>query len=167
MRKLSQRQTLRKISQRHNYQSIVQYMKDKAKEDPGLKEVFREYGLDMCEIDDVSVEFAALDVSAKTKDMAIFINEKFIDEDHDPTHYLIHELVHYCQQKTGKTEGHQNVEEYLDKPTEEEAFKTQIEFKRVEDGEEESEDYLDSLLDHHDFTGKKREDKKEEFSSTD
>ena len=165
MKKLSKRSQIRKLSKRHNHSDIILYMKDKAKCDDGLKAVFKDYDIPISEIDDVFVEFANLEVSAKTKDMKIYINEKFLDENHDPTHYLIHELVHYCQQKTGNVDGHQNVEEYLDKPTEEEAFKAQIEFKKEENGTEESEEYLDSLLDHHDFTGKKRKEKKEELSA--
>ena len=47
----------------------------------------------------------------------------------DPTHYLVHEIVHYLQQVTGKTKGHKEVKDYLDKPTEEEAAPSTIVLK--------------------------------------
>lgn len=138
-------------------------MKEVAKKDPGLNEKFKKYDVDIAEVDDVFVAFEPLDVSAKTKNMKIYINEKFLNEGHDPTHYLIHELVHYLQQKTGKTRGHQMVSEYLDKPTEEEAFQTQIDFKEKVESPEEAEKYVEKLLDHHDYKGKEREEKKKEL----
>ena len=53
--------------------------------------------------------------------------------------------------------------DYLDLPSEEEAFKIQLEYKEREEGEESAEDYVEGLLDHHKIKGKEREEKKQEL----
>jgi len=141
-------------------------MKEQAKQDPAIIEKFKEYDVPLSDIDGVSVHFCDLDVSAKTKNREIFLNEKMLADDSDikdPTHYLIHELVHYLQQSTGHHCKHDQDENYLDLETEEEAFKTQIDFKKREESEEEAEDYVEKLLDHHELEGKERKEKKEEL----
>jgi len=171
MRKLSQRQPkLRRLSNRSepDVEQFICDMKEQVKKDPAVMEKFKEYGVELDEIDNVSVSFCDLDVSAKTKDEEIFLNIKMLDEDSnvdDPTHYLVHELIHFLQQSTGnhKCQHDQEKEEYLDLETEEEAFKTQVDYKKREESEEEAEDYVENLLDHHDMKGKKREEKKDEL----
>lgn len=142
-------------------------MREHAKHDPGIISKFKEYGVSLGDIDKVPISFCDLDVSAKTKDKKIYLNEAMLADDSpvdDPTHYLIHELIHYLQQKTGKNmHKHRDEDEYLDKETEEEAFKVQVDFKKREESEEEAEDYVEKLLDHHDIKGKERKDKKEEL----
>ncbi len=142
-------------------------MRQQVKSDPVIVEKFKEYGVSLDDIDKIPVEFCDLDVSAKTKDKKIYLNEAMLADDSpvkDPTHYLIHELIHYLQQKTGKNmKKHRNEEEYLDKETEEEAFKAQVDWKKREESPDEAEEYVESLLDHHDMDGRKREDKKEEL----
>ncbi|KKL04699.1 hypothetical protein LCGC14_2613450 [marine sediment metagenome] len=170
MRKLSKRQpTLRKLSKRAEIdkEKFITEMRQVVKNDPIIIKKFEEYGVSLNDIDDVHVEFCNMDVSAKTKDKKIYLNEAMLSDDSsvsDPTHYLVHELVHYLQQATGKNIDKGKAEdEYLDKPTEEEAFSTQINFKKREEGESEAEEYLEGLLDHHDLIGNKRKDKKEEL----
>jgi hypothetical protein len=85
----------------------------------------------------------------------------------DPTHYLVHEIVHYLQQTTGKTKGHKEVKDYLDKPTEEEAFEAQIDYKRREESPEDAVEYTEDLLDYHKIKGKEREEKEEELLGID
>jgi hypothetical protein len=170
MRKLSQRQIVfNKISKhsKNDVDSFVKKMKETVKKDPIMIEKFKEYGVPLDDIDSVCVAFCPLDVSAKTKNKKIYINEDMLADDSsvkDPTHYLIHELVHYLQQKTGKNlQKHKKEEEYLDKETEQEAFEAQIDFKKRKESPEEAEDYVDRLLDHHDIKGKERKEKKEEL----
>jgi len=171
MRKLSQRHPiLRKLSKRSkpDTEKLISEMKEQAKKDPAIVEKFEEYGVPLDEIDAVSVSFCPLDVSAKTKDEKIFLNEKMLADDSevkDPTHYLVHELIHFLQQFTGKHKcKHMEEEnEYLDLPTEEEAFKAQVDYKKREESEEDAEEYVERLLDHHDMEGKKRKEKKEEL----
>lgn len=142
-------------------------MKEEVKRDPDVKSKFKEYGISVDTIDDVHVEFAELDVSAKTKDKKIYLNQKMLDPDSevkDPTHYLAHELVHFLQQTTGNTDGHKLVDDYLDKPTEMEAFQVQVKFKERHESPREADEYVEDLLDHHDVLDpREREDKEEEI----
>lgn len=166
MQKISTRQVvkLKKLSKRQSKNEVddfIRAMKAKVKKDPAVIKKFQEYNVPIDDIDKVEVCFAPLDVSAKTKDMKIYINKSMLDDDSevkDPTHYLVHELTHYLQQRTGNTKGHQNVKEYMDKPTEQEAFKVQIDFKERNEGEEEAKEYKEDLLDHHKLKGKKRKE---------
>ena len=78
----------------------------------------------------------------------------------DPTHYLAHEAIHFLHQLTGKMDGHE-VKDYLSKPTEVESFQVQIDFKERHEGKKESDEYVESLLDHHDKDGKERKELEE------
>lgn len=143
-------------------------MKKKVKDDPEVKEKFEEYGVSLDEIDDVHVEFDELDVSAKTKDEKIYINKKLVEEkSQDPTHYLVHELVHYLQQSTDNVDHNKHKKEYLDRETELEAFKSQVDYKKREYSPEVAEEYVENLLDYHDIDGKDREEKREELLEED
>jgi len=170
MKKLSLRHLrLKRLSSRTrpDVDTFIAEMRGHVKNDPEMQKKFKEYGVPLDDLDDVPISFCDLDVSAKTKDKKIYLNESMLADDSpvdDPTHYLVHELVHYLQQVTGKNmDKHRGESEYLDKETEEEAFKTQIDFKKREESEEEAEEYVENLLDHHDFEGKKRDEKKEEL----
>jgi len=169
MNKLSSRYKYAfKLSSR-DHDSMIRAMKDKVKKDPAVREKFEEYGIPIDEIDNIHVEFQKLPVSAKTKNMKIYLNVAMLDDDSDvddPSMYLAHEVVHYLQQKSGNTEGHNAVDEYLDKPTEEEAFQVQVEYKERNEGESAAEKYVEDLLSHHDYEGKDREEKKKELMDT-
>lgn len=144
---------------------LVKMMKDKVKKDPAVIKKFKEYEVPINAIDNVDVSFAPLDVSAKTKNKKIYLNESMLCADSkvkDPIQYLVHELVHFAQQLTGNTQGHEK-SEYLDKDTEIESFKTQIDYKKRNEGKEEAEKYTDDLLDYHGVEGKKRKEKEEEL----
>lgn len=162
MRKLSVRQILNRIklsSRDIDEKEFVRQMKEKVKKDPAVIEKFEEYGISTDSIDGVHVEFEDLDVSAKTKNKKIYLNRKMLDPKSgidDPTHYLAHELTHWLQQTSGNTKGHE-VKDYLSKPTEEEAFKVQVDFKERHEGKGEAEEYVEELLDHHDKDGKERQ----------
>jgi Zn-dependent peptidase ImmA (M78 family) len=131
MRKLSKRQIIfKRLSKRAEIdtEKLISEMKETVKQDPEVQEKFEEYGVPVSEIDDVHVEFCPLEVSAKTKDGKIYLNKKMLENDSsikDPTHYLVHELMHYLQQTTGNSLDSEDKKstDYLDLPTEEEAFK--------------------------------------------
>jgi hypothetical protein len=144
---------------------IIKLMKDKVKKDPALISKFKEYKVPIETIDNVEVSFVPLDVSAKTKNKKIYLNESMLCADSkvkDPTQYLVHEMIHFLQQFTGNTQGHEK-SEYLDKDTEIESFKTQVDYKKRNEGKEEAEEYVDDLLDYHNLDGKKREQKEKEL----
>lgn len=171
MRKISQRQVVpKRLSKRAgpDFEKLIEEMRENVKDDPTLQKKFKEYGVPINDVDDVHVEFCDLDVSAKTKDGKIYLNKQMLADDSpikDPTHYLIHELVHYLQQTTGNSMDGQSKErtDYLDLPTEEEAFKVQIDYKEREESLQEADRYVEQLLDHHDVKGKERKEKKEEL----
>lgn len=146
-----------KISQRHNpdEDKLIKQMKAKVKKDPSVIKKFKEYGVSISDIDNVSVCFEDLDVSAKTKNKKIYINRGLIGKS-DPTAYLAHEIVHWAQQITNNMQG-ANVKDYLSKPTEQEAFSTQIEYKKRNEGEKAGNEYLNDLLDYHGKDGKERQ----------
>ena len=164
MHKLSHRH-IYKLSKR-DYGDIIAEMKDKVKKDPDVIKKFQEYNVPINDIDKVYVDFKELPVSAKTKNKKIYLNIAMLDpktQIKDPSHYLAHELTHYLQQRTGNTEGHNAVDEYLDKPTEQEAFALQLDYKERHEGKEEADEYLENLLDHHDYHGKERKEKRKEL----
>jgi len=171
MRKLSQRHlTPKKLSKRakKDGEKLIREMREAVKKDPKVIEKFKEYGVPLEDIDKVHIEFCELEVSAKTKDEKIYLNEKMLEDDskvQDPTHYVVHEMMHYLQQSTGKTldKSEKKETDYLDLPTEQEAFEVQVEFKEREEGPAEAEKYVEQLLDHHEIDGKEREDKEEEL----
>lgn len=108
-----------------------------------------DYGLDLDEIDLVPMCFADLDVSARTDHGIIYFNRTLLDEDID--HYMTHELVHAAQQTTGTrpTKG-ADEGDYLDNKEEIEGFQNQTEYLADTRSEEEAEEYIEQVLDHHD-----------------
>jgi hypothetical protein len=141
-------------------------MRQEIKNDPLVIRKFKEYGIPLDDIDKVHIEFRDLDVSAKTKNKKIYLNSAMLEDDSpikDPTHYLVHEIIHYLQQTTGKNLDDGDVEDYLDKDSEQEAFKAQVNYKKREESPEEAVEYVERLLDHHDIDGKEREEKKEDL----
>jgi len=170
MHKLSKRQmNLRKLSKRDkaSVEQFIQEMRETVKKDPEIISKFEEYGVPLSDIDKVQVTFCKLEVSAKTKNKKIYLNEAMLSGDSkvkDPTHYLVHELIHYLQQSTGKNlSKHKAEDSYLDKQTEQEAFRSQIDYMEREESPQEAERYVEDLLDHHDIHGPDRKEKKEEL----
>lgn len=170
MHKMSKRQAiLRKLSKRdrQSVEATIKEMRETAKKDPEVIKKFKEYDVPIDEIDKVQITFCRLEVSAKTKNKKIYLNEAMLQPNSkvkDPTHYLVHELVHYLQQSTGKNiTKHKAEDSYLDKPTEQEAFQSQIDYMEREESPQEAERYVEDLLDHHDVHGPDRKEKKEEL----
>lgn len=168
MNKLSKRHQMRKLSKRDNADDLIKQMREIAKKDSGIIAKFEEYSIPLDHINDVPIEYADLEVSAKTKDGHIYLNEKLLEKD-DPleasVHYIIHELVHVLQQRSDQGGVENKNDDYLDKDTEIESFQTQIDFKEREEGKGSGEEYADGLLDHHGLSGKERKDKKKELMS--
>ncbi|KKK69937.1 hypothetical protein LCGC14_2929050, partial [marine sediment metagenome] len=139
-RKLSKRHMiLKKLSKRSekDVEKFIQEMRETVKNDPAVIEKFEEYGVSLDDIDIVHIEFCELDVSAKTKDKKIYINEKMLEDDGkvgDPTHYVAHEIIHYLQQKTGKNvDDSKREKEYLDKYGERMVACSRVNHKRDRD----------------------------------
>lgn len=148
-------------------QELLDKVIDLLKHSAVVSNMFERFDTPIKKIEDVPIQFADLDVSAKTKDKKIYLNNILID-DEDFTkhmHYVVHELCHFLQQLTKEVEKYQNLDDYdyLDQPTEIEAFSYQIKFIKEMGGQEAADKYLNDLLDFHDYQGEGRTRKANEL----
>lgn len=136
------------------------------KTDKTMLRVFKEYKTDINELDYIPMYFKDLDVSAKTDHAIIYLNYALLTDGDffKDFSYLVHECSHWLEQTTG-TKPTQSSDDgnYLDNPSEQEAFSNQVEYIANQFGEDEAEDYVDDLLDHHDVTDKKEVKEKKEI----
>jgi hypothetical protein len=135
-----------------------------------VKDMLKEYDIERSEIDLWPICIAKIPVSARTDHGVIYLNIDLfakgdIEEQLDANdHYLPHELTHVCQQTTGnKATPGSTDDNYLDNPTEQEGFQNQTKYISDTKGDEEAEEYVDQVLDHHthdDADDKKRESRR-------
>ena len=143
---------------------LIDRAKKYLKQNSVMKDVCKEYGADINDIDLIPIRFGDLDVSARTEKGIITLNYKLLcDGDFfNDYHYLVHEATHYFQQCFGDTPTQGASEgDYLKNPYESEGFQNQVEYIDHQHGEEEAENYVDHLLDHHNRKGKDRNELKE------
>lgn len=148
---------------------MIRKMRNYLKKDSVVQEMFKEYGVDIEEIDLIPMRFGNLDVSAKTDHGVIIYNYKLLTDGDffKDFSYGVHEITHWLQQTTG-TKPTQSADDgsYLDNPYEQEGFQNQVEYIAKQFGEEEAENYVDDLLKHHDVeTHKEFKEKKETLMS--
>jgi hypothetical protein len=146
---------------------LLKKMRDHLKKDQVVQKMFKEYEVDIEEIDFIPMKFSKLDVSAKTDHGVLIFNYRLLcDGDFlEDYSYGVHEITHWLQQTTG-TKPTQSADDgsYLDNPFEQEGFQNQVEYIAKNEGKDEAEAYVDDLLDHHDVEDKKEvEEKKEIF----
>lgn len=105
-----------------------------------------------------------LEVSARTLHGVVYLNAKLVDKPEECDHYCVHELTHHFQQCHGDeaTVGSTN-DQYLESPFEIEGFQNQVEYLKEEEGKPQASAYVEKVLDHHDYHGKERQEKKEEL----
>jgi len=78
--------------------------------------------------------------------------------------YVIHELVHAIQHvKDYGEKQNDKKKDYLNRADEIEAFQYQVKYDKKHRGKEKTEKYVDGLLDFHDLSADKKEEKKEEI----
>lgn len=143
----------------------MEKLKADLKNEEEYLEKCKEYGKDTNFVDSVNITFEPLDVSAKTTNGHIQLNEKLLDAPwKDKMRYAIHELTHCFQQEAGLVDGKTKKRDYLDDPNEQEAFEAQISYMKEHESEREVQEYIENLLDHHNIKGKEREEKKEELT---
>lgn len=139
------------------------------KNDEVMKKVFKDYDEDINTIDYIPIRFGNLSVSGKTDHAVIILNYKLLcDGDFLKDYsYLIHEITHYLQQTTGTHPTKSSDDgEYLENEFEQEGFANQVEYIANHEGEDEAEEYVDDLLEHHEVEDKKdKEELKEVFMS--
>lgn len=145
---------------------LINNAKKELKEDGVMQEMFKEYGVDIDEIDFIPTYFKKLNVSAKTDHAIVWLNYSLLlDEEFDRKDYsyLIHEYSHWLQQTTGtKATKSSDDGNYLDNPFEQEGFQNQVEYIANQFGEGEAENYVDDLLEHHDIDDDKEHEEKKE-----
>lgn len=145
--------------------NLIQKCLDEIKKSNSIKDLFKEYGISLDEIDLIPICFKKdLEVSARTEHAIIYLNDKLTKTIEELCPYLIHEITHYCQQTTGNkpTKG-SNDDNYLDNPAEQEGFQNQTKYISEVDGEDKAEEYIEKVLDHHDTPKKERNKKREEL----
>lgn len=144
---------------------ILSKVLDFLRDSEAVRGMFGYYGVPIEKINDVDIRFTDLPVSAKTKDEIIYINNKFLEDAElsDEIHYIVHELCHWLQQHCDDPYDRfpEKGTDYLDMPSEWEAFMYQTHFMREFYGDERAEEYVDDLLDFHEIKGKEREKKRE------
>jgi hypothetical protein len=150
------------------YQSLnrmIKKLREFLKKDEVVKKMFKEYDVDIEEIDYIPMKFGTLDVSAKTDHGIIIYSYKLLTDGDffKDFSYGVHEMTHWLQQTTGtKATKSSDDGDYLDNPYEQEGFQNQIEYIANQDGEDEAEEYVDNLLEHHDVNDKKEIKEKKE-----
>lgn len=144
--------------------SLINKLKAEVKNNDVIKNLFKEYDLDTDEIDLVPMCFKDLSVSARTEHGIIYLNTNLLEDPDNISHYIAHELTHFCQQTTGEgpTKG-SNDQNYLKNPYEVEGFQMQTEFISDTKGDEAAEEYVDKVIDHHGLKGKEREERKKDL----
>lgn len=150
---------------------IINKAKNRIKDSDVIKDMFKEWDVESEVLDLIPVCFSDdLDVSARTDHAIIYINYDLIKDCEDMEemlesidHYLVHEITHYCQQCYGDkpTQGSEDGD-YLANEFEQEGFQNQTEYISDTQGDEEAEEYVEDLLDHHDIEGKKEREKRKD-----
>lgn len=144
---------------------MIKKMREFLKKDEVVQKMFKEYEVDLEEIDLIPMRFGKLDVSAKTDHGIIIFNYKLLTDGDffKDFSYGVHEMTHWLQQTTGtKPTKSSDDGSYLDNPYEQEGFQNQVEYISKHFGDDEAENYVDDLLEHHDIDSEKeKQDKKE------
>ena len=129
------------------------------------KEICKENGIGTWFLASVPIRYEEIEVTAKTVNGNIILNPKLMQKSFKIImRYVIHELVHAIQhvKDYGKKQDDKR-KDYLNREDEIEAFQYQVTYDNQTRGEEQAEKYVENLLDFHDISSDKREDKKEEI----
>lgn len=144
---------------------VIDKVRQRIKTHPVIIKMFKEYDVDIDEIDLVPMCFADLEVSARTDHAIIYFNYDLLNDGdfEKDDHYVVHELTHYLQQTTGDkpTKGSEHGN-YLDNDEEIEGFQNQTEFLSDTRNDGEAEKYVEQVLDHHDVDNKKERNKRKQ-----
>ena len=150
------------------YQSLnrmIKKMREYLKKNEVVQKMFKEYEVDISEIDLIPMMFGQLDVSAKTDHGVIIYNYRLLTDGDffKDFSYGVHEMTHWLQQTTGnKATKSSDDGNYLDNPYEQEGFQNQVEYISDQFGKDEAEQYVDDLLEHHEVDNKKEVEEKKE-----
>ena len=159
--RLKKAKSERAARQKDSREQRIKALKNALKQEDEYLEKCEKYHKNKNFVDSVQISFEPdLDVSAKTINGQILLNDKLFDKEWDvQMRYVIHEIIHAMQQDVGKVKGKVDKNKYLDDKNEQEAFTAQISYMCEHDNTEEVQEYIENLLDHHDIKGKERKDK--------
>ena len=144
---------------------MIKKMREYLKGNEVVQQMFKDYGVDISEIDYIPMMFGNLDVSAKTDHGVIIFNYKLLTDGDwfEDFSYGVHEMTHWLQQTTGSKATKSSDEgSYLDNPYEQEGFQNQVEYIAEQFGDDKAEKYVDDLLEHHEIDNKKEHEEKKE-----
>lgn len=144
---------------------MIKKMREYLKQNEVVQAMFKEYDVDIEEIDYIPMMFGNLDVSAKTDHGVIIYNYKLLTDGDwfKDFSYGVHEMTHWLQQTTGtKATKSSDDGSYLDNPYEQEGFQNQVQYIADQFGDAEAEQYVDDLLEHHEVESKKEVKEKKE-----
>jgi hypothetical protein len=148
---------------------MIKKMREYLKKNEVVQKMFKEYDVDIEEIDYIPMMFGNLDVSAKTDHGVIIYNYRLLTDGDffEDFSYGVHEMTHWLQQTTGdKATRSSDDGSYLDNPYEQEGFQNQVQYIADQFGKDEAEEYVDDLLEHHEVDSKKEiQEKKETLMS--
>lgn len=139
---------------------MIKKMREYLKHNEVMQKMFKEYKVDISEIDLIPMMFGNLDVSAKTDHGIIIFNYKLLTDGDffKDFSYGVHEMTHWLQQTTGsKATKSSDDGDYLHNKFEQEGFQNQVQYIADQFGKDEAENYVDDLLEHHDKDGKEKE----------
>lgn len=146
------------------YQSLnrmIKKMREYLKKNEVVQKMFKEYGVDIEEIDYIPMMFGNLDVSAKTDHGVIIYNYRLLTDGDffKDFSYGVHEMTHWLQQTTGtKATKSSDDGSYLQNPYEQEGFTNQVQYIADQFGKGEAKEYVNDLLEHHEVSDKKEKD---------
>jgi len=138
---------------------LIDASRDRIIDNDVYLDLCEEYEVDPGVIYLIPMCFSDLEVSARTEHGVIYFNYKLLDDNDfsNDDHYMIHELTHVFQQCFGDGPTHSEPgEHYLDNEFEQEGFQNQTKYISDIKGDDEAEEYVDKVLDHHEIPQKER-----------
>ncbi len=154
--KLAAEKRREKAKEKLKKEEFINKLKSLVKKEKAMIEKTKEYEKGIDFIDDVNISYDDLDVSAKTVNGEIFLNNKLYESGDmcDNVRYVVHELTHCLQQDAGSVNEKTSKENYLKDPLEIEAFQTQAEV--MDEHGQDVQEYLEHLVDYHGLEGQER-----------
>lgn len=129
---------------------VIEKIKKEFQSSDTYKDLCKKHKLDSDHIELVPICFKPLDVSARTENGIIYLNEKLLNNLDSVGGYLCHEYTHTLQQTLGEeaTEGSTD-DTYLDNAHEIAGFAQQTKYISETKGDDEALDYIEKVMDHH------------------
>jgi hypothetical protein len=148
---------------------VLAQVKKELSESPIVLKMCEEHKVDIELVLGIPIDFCELDVSAKTIDSKVYLNEDLLLESFEKImRYAVHEITHAFQHMNREHLDHDPYadDDYLDRDDEQEAFKNQLLYQSKVESVEDIVEYVEDLFDHHDIPGGERKDKLQEIMTS-